>query len=516
MKNKVCHLQIKTLFIVIIVIFLLPTHFFSEQYVVGGKNGWGDVVTRNGITEHSGRFGNTSLVLETNSQKKNEWTDLLLKFENTSADSTDAIVDSVGNYEVVENNLFISDNARMGKSAALSRGNKGGLVLFGKDGSFFSTEGRTGSFEIDFWICPSIVENGEIILNWRSSRHSNKKIMYQLISATFYKDTIMWMFSNIFDNVENSEMLMLDEKGSDVVLYGTKKLVPGNWSHHALLFNEDTGLLSYKVDGETEDMKFLTETGHENSDVFQCILGTRADIEICPKYTGLIDDFVVFRSYLGFDNVDENEKHLTFTEEGGRFESQPIFLKQGTTINSLIAETNLPKETGVNFYIRGGNNRYNWTDTMPEWIQVASGEKINNLTGTYFQVAADLFPDGNGEKTPSVYSIAVDYTPLPIPLPPNKITAKSGDGSVTLSWNYSVDDTTGGYFIFYGERPGEYLGCDAIEGASPIDVGNKNKLTITGLKNGKLYYFAISAWSKIDKNISCPLSKEVYARPSKK
>ena len=35
--------------------------------------------------------------------------------------------------------------------------------------------------------------------------------------------------------------------------------------------------------------------------------------------------------------------------------------------------------------------------------------------------------------------------------------AIAGNASVTLSWNYSVDDTAGGYYLYYGTRPGEYL-----------------------------------------------------------
>ena len=127
-----------------------------------------------------------------------------------------------------------------------------------------------------------------------------------------------------------------------------------------------------------------------------------------------------------------------------------------------------------------------------------------------------LFPDGTGSVTPSVSEIQLDYTVLPEPQPPYKVSAQKGDGSVTLSWSYSTDDTAGGYYIYYGTRPGEYLGRYAAEGNSPIDVGNTTSYTITGLKNGTIYYFAIAAWSKVDSRIRGPLSKEVYARPGVK
>ena len=488
-------------------LFAFTEQFYAETYLLGGKKGWSDVNVRNGITTGTGRYGNESLVLDTTSRKKNPYTDLLLDFENGG------FSDTTGNYTIVENTLFSSKKAVMGKGAALSRGKSGGLVLSGTPGSFFSTEGPAGSFMIDFWLCPSIVENGEIIFSWRSSRNIAGKIVYQLITASFYQDKIMCVFSNIFDGYT--------EDSGDVYLIGSRKLIPEKWSHHSICFTEDDGMLLYKVDGEVEDIQFMTETGHEGSSIFPAYIGTSAYVSICPKYTGLIDDFSVTRSYVNIDaevdaEIAEALNPKRYGSSGGHFESVPILTKPGTIMNSLKAETDIPPQTEIHFYIRGGDNYFNWTQDYPEWIPVKNGEKITGLTGLYFQVAADLFPDGTGSVTPSVSEIQLDYTVLPEPQPPYKVSVQKGDGSVTLSWSYSTDDTAGGYYIYYGTRPGEYLGRYAAEGNSPIDVGNTTSYTITGLKNGTIYYFAIAAWSKVDSRIRGPLSKEVYARPGVK
>ena len=122
-------------------------------------------------------------------------------------------------------------------------------------------------------------------------------------------------------------------------------------------------------------------------------------------------------------------------------------------------------------------------------------------------------PDGNGETTPSITKISLDFEELPEPLPPFVVKAIAGNASVTLSWNYSVDDTAGGYYLYYGTRPGEYLGRIAIEGASPINVGNVSSFTVTGLENGRIYYFALAAYSAYNSNVIGELSKEVFARP---
>ena len=67
--------------------------------------------------------------------------------------------------------------------------------------------------------------------------------------------------------------------------------------------------------------------------------------------------------------------------------------------------------------------------------------------------------------------------------------------------------------MYYGTRSGEYLGRIALEGESPINVGNTTSFTVSGLENGKIYYFAIAAWSASDMRVVGELSKEVFARP---
>ncbi|MBQ5401191.1 MAG: hypothetical protein IIU15_08260 [Treponema sp.] len=47
-------------------------------------------------------------------------------------------------------------------------------------------------------------------------------------------------------------------------------------------------------------------------------------------------------------------------------------------------------------------------------------------------------------------------------------------------------------------------------------MGNVNRVTLDGLKNGKIYYFAVATYSKLDDRIIGVLSKEVYARPLRK
>ena len=191
-------------------------------------------------------------------------------------------------------------------------------------------------------------------------------------------------------------------------------------------------------------------------------------------------------------------------------------VSKGAALKRVDAVTTVPEQTDILFYVRSGDNFFNWTRSEPEWIAVNPGEEIADVKGLYFQVAAELLPDGAGTKTPSLTQLELTFDEVPSPLAPFTVIATPGDGEVTLSWSYSVDNTAGGYYVYYGERPGEYLGRTAAEGRSPIRAGNSSSFTVSGLRNGKIYYFAVASYSKIDDRITGELSKEVFARPQKK
>ena len=69
--------------------------------------------------------------------------------------------------------------------------------------------------------------------------------------------------------------------------------------------------------------------------------------------------------------------------------------------------------------------------------------------------------------------------------------------------------------VYYGSTSGEYIGQSAAQGSSPVDAGKKTGFRLSGLENGKIYYFAVSAYDSTDKRLESVLSEEAYARPLK-
>jgi hypothetical protein len=494
--------MIKKISFLTIAFFLVVLNISAEEktMVFGGKTGWHHISRTDRIVSGKGRFGYDALTLATNSRPMDSATDILLNFEDAK------IQDESKKYSVTGNSLIPFESSLMGKYSGLARGN-GGLRLRGNEKSLFGKSGQTGSFVIEFWLNPSIAENGEIVFSWRSSRTVSNYPLYQMITASFSGNHLEWSFVNVFNGyVENR---------GEITLSSYRTIIPETWLHHSIRFDEDSGLLEYRINGLLEAQKYVTETGHEDGgSIYVPTFGVPADIDICPQFTGLVDDFRIERS--SKTEISEKLRFDTYPVEGGRFETEPILLSNGAKITRLDALVSSPSQTDVEFFVRSGDNFYNWTDEYPAWIPVKNHQEIDNVSGLYFQVAANLFPDGSGKKSPSVTEMKISYKEIDAPLAPFKLSVIPSDGEVTLTWPYSVDESVGGYYIFYGERPGEYLGRDAYEGTSPIDVGSATSVTLTGLKNGKIYYFAVSSYSKYDSRITGELSNEVFARPLKK
>lgn len=488
-----------------LLVLLICNPLWAKEVILGGKNGWNDLSYEDNVTVGKGRYGYDCMQIETNAFIADENTDLLIDFENPENPV------SAGNYKIVSNNLRTSTSAKMEKLAGLSR-NIGGMVVKGDKSTFFGSEGVKGSFSIEFWLCPSISENGETIIDWTTSKTVDNRVIYQMLKCTFEGGRLDWTLTNFFDSFTTGESFR------EVHMKGTSTIIPDTWSYHVLSYDCESGLLAYLVNGETEVLKYITSTGKEEGETTLVLLGRPSELNFCTDYTGIIDEIRIMKRPYETPSYQTPEagsllQRYSYEPRGGRFETAPIVVSAGSVLNKLSAEINTPEQTDVAFFVRSGENYFDWTPDYPEWKSVTADELLTGITGMYFQVAVELYPDGAGTKTPSVTQINMDFSEIPLPLPPFMVKAEAGYETITLSWSYSVDDTAGGYYIYYGSRPGEYLGRFAVAGDSPIKVGNTTSYTFTGLKNGKIVYFAVASWSALDDRIVGPLSKEVFARP---
>ena len=123
-----------------------------------------------------------------------------------------------------------------------------------------------------------------------------------------------------------------------------------------------------------------------------------------------------------------------------------------------------------------------------------------NGTPYYFRVTA---VNKLGESQPSSVVLA---TPVTVPASPTGLTAATGNGQVTLTWDTPASDGDSpvtGYDV--------YVGTTAhFSGRAPLAKVTGNAVTVTGLVNGTTYYFRVTAVNKVGEG---PASNEVPATP---
>ena len=74
-------------------------NLFAKEYLLGGKNGWPLFQKQDNITTGKGRFGYDCIQLASNSFVFDEYTDLLIDFENAQMPISD------GDYVINRNNF---------------------------------------------------------------------------------------------------------------------------------------------------------------------------------------------------------------------------------------------------------------------------------------------------------------------------------------------------------------------------------------------------------------------------
>ncbi len=136
------------------------------------------------------------------------------------------------------------------------------------------------------------------------------------------------------------------------------------------------------------------------------------------------------------------------------------------------------------------------------------------VRGRYLQLMIKLYPDGAGLHGPVLSELTILYEPDFPPGSPSGVTANPGDRQVTLRWDPVADPDVAGYLIYYGTGSGLYFGTGSDRGDSPLDVGNAAEVTIGGLENERLYYFAVVAYDSSSPPHYGDFSREVHVRPS--
>ncbi|MDR2808493.1 MAG: hypothetical protein LBB43_05735 [Spirochaetaceae bacterium] len=489
----------------------------EKTIIIGGETGWQVMKSRSRIEEMSNISSNPVLVLSSSG----EYSDSLDMFLSFDEGVPEYFNDLIGHYSVTaapgisaSKGFFVragTGAAHFSGFPALLQAGVGrnytasNLVIEPRSKNALLSDGTViNDFTIEFWLYPANMENGERILSWNSI---TANYALQQIQCTVSRNRIQWDFSNFF-------------AGSPAISFNSiTTVVPKVWSHHLIRFDSRSGLLEYLINGQLETVLFVTVTGHNYGEVYLPVAGSNGKLILGAEFMGMMDEFQIHSSFVS--DIDLYRYPLS----GGIAETIPIDLGEpdSNVLNIEVSGGNQQEvyrgtgkfrfsdDSAIEFFIRASNNPYR----MPEWQSLIPGIEISGIKGRYVQIATVLYPSGDGETTPYLDTVRIVYSPNEAPPPPTQIRVIAGDGSVDLSWRQSSSKDTAGYVVYYGTASGEYFGEDAVLGASPLDVGNRNSVHIDGLKNGTLYYFAIVAYDSAEPLHAGVFSREVTARPLK-
>jgi hypothetical protein len=433
-------------------------------------------------------------------------TDFIYHFENAET--------AYGNYSIFNKADLTAENPGLGKSSGHFTNSGHELKLIPEKGSIFEPGSFPKSFTIEFSICPEGMGKQETLLHWSSALVKNGKIINQFITCSISNRKVNWNFYNFF--IKNRE-------SHNLQLHAHTALIPDQWSRHIIRFDNTTGMIEYIQNSIPQDIKFVTETGHENGKVDLPQTG-EADsfLSLGKDFTGKIDEIRIMKKFeTSFINQNFRNKGIIVT--------QPIdFGSSNTLLKQLAVQLKEQNNSNAFFYFRITEDRVEnlkWADynkiksdlnTEPCWTPITPNQILKKeIRGRYIQILVELHAGTNSDTSPYLSSLQLETTPDQKPLPPANLIAIPGNKSVTLKWNNVGNPDLKGYIIYYGTNPGEYFGENASIGDSPAVISDTNNITINNLENGILYFFSVVAYDKARVPHLSVFSNEVSVRPAR-
>lgn len=534
----------------------------EKTLILGGAAGWEAAVTRQGIAELGSVRPKPVLALSS-VRDGSPYLDMALSFDEGRPD---LFADQTGRYQVSASAAVASTDmrwARAGTGAAHFFGSTMTTAQAGlreSDSLVITPRSREAllapasgirDFTLEFWLYPMNMENGEQILTWTSTRlTSRREQVYQRIQCMAVRNRLQWTFPDFFSAPDESRRLTFSLKGASPV-------APRTWSHHLIRFDAATGLLEYLVDGTPEDILYVTSSGHEGGEVYTPGIGEEGRMVLGGRFAGLMDEFRLYGAFVGrpllkkysgregrietriLDLGEGDSRIIRIDAFGGRTSNAGRIREpavSGTAGGALVSARgaaaisvapaneysgsgsfSFTDDSTIRFFIRTGDTPYlranvDWRPFEPG-TDLDGGFRGNGFRGRFVQLAAEFYPSGDGETTPYLEELRIAYAANEPPHPPAMVTAIARDGAVDLSWRPSPSRNVEGYLVYYGTSRGEYFGEGAAPGPSPIEAGKRTALHIDGLKNGILYYFAVSAYGRLNASRAGEFSREVTARP---
>ena len=417
-----------------------------------------------------------------------------------------------GNYRLIDGTVVTSaDDKKAGAASGRFYVDQSALSLQPLTKAVFASENEPGSFTIQFFIKPTVVENNEILIYWSNTIQNGGRFDYQSVICGIEDRRLVWNFERLFKNA-----------APQIEVKGKSKIKAGEWSFHSLSYNRDLNFLEYSMNGRAERIVYLSPEGSESGIDTPPVTGSRPHsvLTVCRRFSGKMDELMILNQATDSPAVPQ------LLKDEGRILFRCIDTGYSNSlIENIVTDFRTDGNSAVNGYFRISESRLDsirWNEAKIDgsdgyfngngWIPFRSDDFPQNVRGRYLQVAVQLLPDTVEGISPQFKSADVVYEPNLPPLPPIALTATAGNGAVTLDWIPAVDIRTRGYRISYGTAPGRYTDFTDIENP-PFTPNRHQQFTVTGLRNDVLYYFSVQAFDGAPVRQYGEFSEEISARP---
>jgi len=437
--------------------------------------------------------------IKKNKYQINKDTDLYLSFDKGDE------YDETKKYKFIYKNFQRSSNIAVLNQSGYFIGDNERIELIGTEQSVFKSGMVVGSFSVNFWLYPVSYSNNETILRIGSLFYDTDtdNVQNQSIVAKLVDGRITWDFNNIFSNDNIKKELMQLESYS--------RILPEKWSHISLVFDSYSGLIKEYINGSEEGILIATDDGTINSTVLnlQFHENNRCIIMLGSSFSGAIDEFYITKN-------TEPSDFFKYSDTQGEITSNLIdFGIGGIKLKEIIFDANENNNSKIIYLYRCSDNPFDEDFNNSQNIKwhLLENKNLLNQNLRYLQWKVIMLPGDNNNYSPDFKKIKLVYDKNEPPSKPQGLMVFYCNSTIDVKWKMNSELDLKGYKIYYGTKKGEYFGTDAAEGESPIDAGKTDSFTLTGLKNDKIYYIAITAYDDDFHKHEGVFSEEVNARP---
>ena len=428
-------------------------------------------------------------------------TEMYLPFEsNWTSDET-------GRYSAIYSEFLISENRSHLGRAAYFLNDDNNIETCGDKTSFFQPGVNLESWTLQYWIYPvTSAFNEELVKIGRQYYNKEDNEVYdQSIVNRIEDGHLICDFNYIF--TDNSDYV------SNISIKSYNRICPDKWNHICMTFDAYTGIIRAYINGMEEAVGISTSDGTLDGSVYDMRFHktNRCIIKIAKSFTGVMDEFYIFRGV-------KNDFGGKYKADGGEVISKVLQLDQyGGVINRIITHDVAENNSTIRYYYRTSDEpfKYDLSEELLPWTNLKNAE-FGHKPVRFIQFRIEMLPGTDNNTTPLFRELTINYDKNLPPSRPVGVRVRPEDGKISLKWIRNSELDTKGYKIYYGTKSGSYFGDRTV--TSPIVVDSDSSfdtsgITIDGLNNNTIYYFAVTAFDDTAGMNESDFSDEVCCRP---